>query len=395
MIALAETALSSGRALAELGGGSARLNSPIVLLAEQAQALGLSQDEVVLAMVETLPSGVLGLMVQGQAVSLNPAGQAQLAQMSKGERYSLKAKPNPNGTWNLTSLPAKAEEAEVIEVGAQDISPRLQMAPLFTGELKSGISNIAKLLYRPENMSDLSELVQPGVLNDLFEALARPDLLQLWEGMQIEEAALTPDLLREVVRNFLGPEAWLAKGRLPPAKDIKGLLHRLLSSLEQGLKPGAGLSSQVMSKLPLVRGALEDLESAQVRAVQAQAQNEVLFKMVLPFKNEEPVHLTFRRTSNQWGLTSAMTVNVYSESQALGPVWLKTDLHAKDHVDLTMWANRPEVLERAHAGVEFLTQTLQEAGLAVGRLDILPGPRPETTGEFVPSGRGLVVDIAA
>ena len=390
MIPLAEATLSSGRALADTVGVGARLNAPLVLLAEQAQALGLRQDEVVTALVESLPSGVLSLVVQGQTVLLDRTGQAPGV---KGERYALKAKTNADGSWTLSSWPPQADP-EVIELESQETLPQPQWAPYMPGSVQAGISTIAKLLYRPENMSDLSELVQPGVLSDLIEELARPDLLQLWQAMQLSEQALSPDVLRDVVLNFLGPETWLARGETPPGKDLKGLLRRLLSALELGLKPGSGLSSHVLSKLPLVRGALEDLESAQVRAAQAQAQNEVLFKLVLPFKDDEPIHLTFRRAGNQWGQVAGLTVNVYSESQALGPIWLKTDLHGKDRVDLTMWANRPEVLEKAQAGAEFLTRTLQASGLAIGLFQILPGPRPEFSPEFVPSGRGLVVDIA-
>jgi hypothetical protein len=373
-----------------MGGVSARLNSPIVLLAEQAQALGLREDEVVMASVESLPSGVLGLLVQGQVIPFNSAGQNALV---KGERYSLKARPNANGSWTLAPWPPKAEPEE-LEVGLQATPSRLQWAPLFTGDSQAGISHIAKLLYRPQDMSDLSELVQPGVLSELIDALARPDLLESWEAMLLSEELLSPETLQETVLNFLGPEAWLAKGKPPPGKDLKGLLRRLLSTLEQGLKSGAGWPAQVMSKLPLVRGALEDLESAQVRAVQAQGQNEVLFKMVLPFKEDAPIHLTFRRASNQWGQVAGLCVNVYSESPALGAIWLKTELQAKDRVDLTMWAIRSDVLEKAQAGTDGLVGTLKEIGLTVGRLEVLPGPRPDLPDAFVPSGRGLVVDIA-
>jgi hypothetical protein len=390
LIPVAETALSSGRALANVGGVSSRLMAPILLLPEQAQSLGLQEDEVVQALVESLPAGVLGLMVQGQSL---PLGQMAQSQLSKGERYSLKAKSNADGGWSLMPLPAKSDP-EVEEVAIPDVATRLQLAPLYTGGNQSGISNIAKLLYRPDDMADLSALVQPGVLTTLLEELARPDLLMLWQSMQLNQEGLNSEVLQETVLNFLGPERWLGKGQAPPSKDLKGLLRQLLAVLEHGLKPGLGLSAQVLAKLPLVRGALDDLESAQVRAVQAQTQNELLFKLVLPFQDSEPVELTFRRAPNQWGELSVLTVNVHSESETLGPIWLKTELHAKDRIDLTMWANRPEVLENAKNGTDQLIQILLDAGLIVGNLQVLPGPRPAVSEDFVPSGRGLVVDVA-
>jgi hypothetical protein len=141
--------------------------------------------------------------------------------------------------------------------------------------------------------------------------------------------------------------------------------------------------------------AFEEMESAQVQAVQAQAQREVLFRMTLPFGDAEPVELVFRREPRNSDQLPLLTVNVHSKSELYGPVWLKTQLEGSQHIDLTMWAEKADVAQTARQRSQELGQQLRQAGLTMRSFQIVHGARPQAPADFVPTGRGLVVDMSA
>jgi hypothetical protein len=141
--------------------------------------------------------------------------------------------------------------------------------------------------------------------------------------------------------------------------------------------------------------AVDDLEASQVQAVQAQAQQEVLFNMTLPFADANPVELTIRRGSKQEGESPLLVINVHSKSEALGPVWLKTQLANSEQVDMTMWSEDPHVVSQARARSSLLGQELSSAGLTMKSFQVIQGARPNEAAVWTPSGRGLVVDVSA
>ena len=133
-----------------------------------------------------------------------------------------------------------------------------------------------------------------------------------------------------------------------------------------------------------------------VRAVvQAQAQRELLFTFVLPFKDAEPVELQFRRPPRQGDEQPPFIVNVHSRNEALGEIWLKTQLNGLDKVELTMWALQGGVVEQAKNRSAELASTLTEAGLTMQSFQVIHGPRPDSQPDWKPSGRGMVVDLSA
>jgi hypothetical protein len=141
--------------------------------------------------------------------------------------------------------------------------------------------------------------------------------------------------------------------------------------------------------------AIDEMESAQVQAVQAQAQREILFRMTLPFVDSEPVELVFRREPRTADQLPLLTVNVHSRSERFGPVWLKTQLEGHQQIDLTMWAEKADVASAARQRSSELGSQLLEAGLNMRSFKIVHGARPEAPADFVPTGRGLVVDMSA
>jgi hypothetical protein len=255
------------------------------------------------------------------------------------------------------------------------------------------VSRIANLLYRPEINSVLPQIFQPGTLDALLSTVQRPDLQAQWRSLQLNMAQLTPGALRQAMMGATGAEVWLAKGLQPPVQDPKQLLRKLIaelnvSSTDESSETEPGLIEK-LSK------AVDDIESSQVQAVQAQAQQEVLFSMTLPFVDANPVELTVRRGPRQDGEQPVLTVNVHSKTEDLGPVWLKTQLMNAQQIELTMWAEQGNVVEQARARSYLLGDELRAAGLNMRAFSVVHGSRPPEKSDWTPSGRGLVVDVSA
>lgn len=338
------------------------------LAAPVARELGLKDGEVVQAMVQARPNGDMALLLRGRLLEL-----PRPSPWPEGQNLSMRVQASPGGTWNLQLLPA------------------VNTLPALTGPLDSSvfISKVANLLFRPPGSQDLSQLFRPGTLDAILQSLPRPDLQTQWRSQQLSMAQLTPQALSQAVAAGMGAEAWLARGLTPPADDPKQLLRRLMTALARGE------SEDAPEKVGVLQRAVDNIEASQVQAVQAQAQREMLMRMMLPFHDADPVELVFRRAPRDGAKPPPLTVNVHSRSQVLGEIWLKTELHGTDRVDLMMWALQADVARQAKARSGELRQQLDDAGLAMQSFQIVHGARPSEPGEWRPSGRGMVVDVSA
>ncbi len=263
------------------------------------------------------------------------------------------------------------------------------LVPLNTQPL---VSRIATLLYRPSVNTVLPQLFQPGTLDALLSSVQRPDLQAQWRGLQLSMSQLTPGALRQAMMGAMGAEVWLARGMQAPVQDPKQLLRKLIGELSLTAASEDSADSGLVEKLTQ---AVDDIEASQVQAVQAQAQQEVLFSMTLPFADANPVELTVRRGPRQEGEQPVLTVNVHSKTEDLGPVWLKTQLMNAQHIELTMWAEHANVVTQARTRSHLLGDELRAAGLTLRTFQVVHGARPAEVSDWTPSGRGLVVDVSA
>jgi hypothetical protein len=117
--------------------------------------------------------------------------------------------------------------------------------------------------------------------------------------------------------------------------------------------------------------------------------------MTLPFVDSNPVELTIRRSPQQDGEQPVLTVNIHSKSEDLGPVWLQTQLMNAQQIELTMWAENESVVAQARSRSFLLGDELRASGLTMRSFNVIHGPRPSEASDWVPSGRGLVVDVSA
>lgn len=339
------------------------------LRAETAQALNLRDAQVVQGQIQVRADQPM-LVLRGTALPLPPgwpqaaSGLQWLQVKATAQGWFLQPTQAPGGT---ASSPADAL-----------------------------VSRLNALLFRPPGQADMTALLASGQLPRLVQSSGDPVLQQLWQNWPLQMQKLQPEALARAVAAALGAEVWLGRGLPVPGTDPRAFLRKLMGHLRERLETLEGPEAlKVEEELQALQSGLDHLESQPVQAAQAQAQNMLLWQMTLPFADAEPVELEFRRPPRQGGQDSPLTVNVHTQSQALGELWLRTTLHGLDRLDLMLWAVRQEVAQLARARGPELGELLSQAGLQMQSLQVVHGARPASPPEWVPSGRGLVVDLAA
>lgn len=389
-----------------LEGNTLPIETPI------AKELQLRDGQIVQATLRT-SGGQPELLLRGRVINTPVMMLGHLA-----PTVWLKVVQNPQGGWALQPAPEPPTPAlQAVTPLSPPMTPSLsQVASMPPAMLPAVYSRMANLLFRPPGPSDVTQLFRPGTLDALLKTIARPDLQAQWRGMQLSMAQLTPEALSRALASALGAEVWLSRGQPAPTSDPKLLLRKAILAMQSPDKSAnplrlvqddesddlvQALGSETPSQdspaasFAQLQHAYDELESAQVQAVQAQAQREVLFRMTLPFVDAEPVELVFRREPRNSDQLPLLTVNVHSRSELYGPVWLKTQLEGSQQIDLTMWAEKADVAQTARQRSAELGQQLREAGLNMRSFQIVHGARPEAPADFVPTGRGLVVDMSA
>lgn len=376
MITGAETAALVGRpAPIYLEGRLPILEAPLV------RALGLHDGQVVRPTVE-VRGDQLRLLLQGpggsQLLELPPALRG-----AAGQALQWRIQLLPSGQAVLRPLPAAGAEAGAAAAAAVPQLPE----------------RLAQLAFRPPGMDAWLQLLRPDVLAGLWQAHSQAEadpwmqrLLRQRPGM----AQLTPEAVRQALqRTGMGSEALLARGMADPA-DLKATLRQLLRTWTQA--PAAALN--------LLGQALDDIEASQLRAAQsaapagpgsaeAAAGRELVLAFVLPFADADPVAVELRRPRRQSGQEAPpFFVQLHTRSRELGEVWLHTRI-LESQVDLTMWAVRQDVAERARAGAAQLSSALDDAGLQMTGLRVIHGARPGEDGPPPPSVAGRLVDLKA
>ena len=353
-----------------------------------AQDLGLKDDQIVQALVR-LHGDQPKLLLQGRMID---APASSLA--APGESMWLRVQNKAEGQWRFQPVPPPAGTQATSAALTLNV-PTLMMAP----NLAPVVSRIANLLYRPTGAVELSQLYKPGTLDALLGTIGRPDLLTQWRGLQLSMSQLTPSALKQAMMGAMGSEVWLSRGMPTAVQDPKQMLRRLIDAIGtnnlNATQFNDGDDTESSGVIARLQRAVDDLEASQVKAVQAQAQQEILFNMTLPFADANPVELTIRRGPKQEGESPLLIINVHSKSEELGPVWLKTQLANSEQVELTMWSEDPSVVSQARSRSSLLGQELGNAGLTMKSFQVIQGARPNETSVWAPSGRGLVVDVSA
>jgi len=373
----------------------ARVDAPTV------QAMGLKDGQVLQASVQAR-DGSLGFVVDGRVLpTLQPGTQ------DSPLLVNLRVEINEDGTATLHNLLAPAAKpstaaaplalapvslAGVLATVAEQEPQRVTLGP------QDFFSRLGSLLFRASGLPELVNLFNSGTLDAVLRQVGRPDLQAQWSRQRLSMAQLSPRDVRNAVQAALGSERSLLSGvdRDMPANDTKQLLLGALASM------GAldDLSMEDLGAAQQLQRGVDDLESAQVRAVQAQTQQELVFNMAIPFRDASPVEIQFERRRTSEGRSTPFTVNVHSSSADYGELWLKTELLGKDRVDLMMWARNAAVVDMAQSGAATLGEQLQAAGIAMRSFQVIHGERPggQNNGAQEPpvsALAGAVLDIRA
>ena len=399
MLYTPETLALAGRANPILLEGRA----PIIQAA-QARALGLTDGQVVSAIAQVRGER-LKLMLQGRAIDW-PAGM----RLKAGDTVALSAHLQANGSWLLKPLTAGASRPDAKSAPSTSGAPTTSAyAPLAHADAAMS-ARLSSLLARAPDTRAWTHLFQSGALSQLVSALGssvagtasaqpgatptgRGEWFDLWPALRLSMASLSPTGLREaMLANGLSAEALLARGSAAAAQDTKTLLRNLLRKLG----PAAPNSA-------VVREALDDLERAQVEAVQALDRRELSFSMVLPFIDADPIDLRFKRPArNSPDDPAVFTVDVHTNNQRLGELWLRTVITPPSapateppSVDMTMWAIRDDVARAARLASADLADELEAKGLAMATLQVFNAPRPASTHAWQPPHAGTVLDVNA
>jgi len=344
-----------------------RFTLPLVE-ASTARQLGLMDGQVVQALVQAR-ADQLGLLLRGRLLDL-----AMASDWEAGQNLTFRVQANPNGSMTLHPIAHASPATAAAATPAQPL-----------------ISRLENLLFHPSAAPDLQALFKPGVLDALLSRLMRPDLQAQWQAMRPSMAQISPEAIRLALVAAMGSEAALARGQLTPGQDPKQLLHKLLLELGHADR----LSEQDRDTCGQLQRAIDELESAQVHAVQSQSQYAIMFNMVLPFKDAEPVDISFQGKRALPGQPELLTVNIHSNSPEYGELWLKTEVHDRSTVELVMWALQSDVADQAAQGAPTLGLELQQAGLSMRSFQVIHGARPAPEPEPMPASCGVILDLRA
>ena len=410
--------------------------SPTLVEAVTARALNLRDGQIVQATVQSRADEMV-LMLRGRQVGIarvpgwevgqrlsfrtqaNPDGSIALVLINgKASAYSnpglptmIEAQarplsnqppPNPNARndnaqeRNPSSLSAPATPPSNAVVAVQNLQASalsgLSWAPVNPSEAK--FSRLGSLMYRNPGMAEVRDLLKTGGLDALLAKVGKQPEVQAQlqnqlQSMRLTMEKLSPEAISLALRAALGSETSLPRIRNPAPNDLKPLLHKLLSLMDDKTEEDTAGMHQV-------KRAIADLDAAQLAAMQAQLMGEMSMAVVLPFVDHTPVELAFERKRTNEDEESRYTVNMHSNSRDYGELWLQADLLGGDKVALSMWAVRPAVIEFARQGQAELRKTLGEAGLTLRSFSAHLGERPPPEPLLQPLALpGEVVDMRA
>ncbi len=328
--------------------------------------MGLREGQIVRGVIEARGDSMT-LVMNGKAFDLPPGlaiprGMVQWFKSIATKRgIELKAIPKPQGALVEANSSSKASAN--------------------TGALSS---RALSLMFRSPQPSSILSLFKPGFMEALLQNAGSSQFLNQFRAMQLNTGALTGSSLQRAVANSgLWTEATLANGQSPSPIDTKTWFRQLIRILPAGSEA-----------LTVIENGIDDLEASQIEAVQAQAQREVSFSLVLPFSDRDPVELSFYRPPpSEEEKNPAYTVNIHSDSDDIGEVWLKTSVTNKTKVDLMMWAVKEDIAELAKSSADELKRELESAGLTMISFTVFNSRRPNLPDRW--TSPGSVVNVQA
>ena len=333
-----------------------------VISAHDAVTLGLRDDQLVRPLVA----------VQNEALKLHLLGMTFDAppsmRLKEGSTLTMRVQMLANGSAVLKPIEASTQLAASV-------------AP----------SRIDRLLLMPNGLGALLQALKPESLMQVLAptAVAMPKVAQLLELVQRGRPSMQtltgPGLKRAILNSgFLG-EVLLAQKQVDPT-DLKFLLRQLI----ERLGPGHEASVSKLDEL------VDDMEAFQLQTFQVEGGRAVPLHVVLSFRDAPPVEVSIHRErTGQDPRESVWDVDLYTQSDEFGGVWLRTRIVGIDRVGLTMWMEREEVCAIASQRGPLLRDTLRQAQLNLIDFQVIHGARPDRLGTPSAPKSGSLIDCEA
>jgi hypothetical protein len=343
----------------------------IYVQAPMARQLGLVDGQVVQALVAAQPDHLL-LNLKGQVIQT-----PLLPYIKDGDMTQLRAQMLANGEWTLQLLHSGRFAGPQAPEVAQALNP----------------TRLRTLLFQPGGFATWLSLLEPGVMASLVPPESAASFQSLLRQQRLFMASLQPATLKRWLATQMRPaEARLAKAESVAVDEPKLLLRWLLAEREK-----AGLEDSEVSQT--LHQALDEVEAAQVKSAQDWQRGDLNLSLVIPFADAEPVELHLEREAEKPGQPrNPLVVNMHTQSQMLGEVWLKTTITPgleRRQIDLTMWALRADVAAQAMHNAQELTDELENAGLVMGSFQVFNAPRPDSQTPRNTPAHGVLVDTQA
>lgn len=241
---------------------------------------------------------------------------------------------------------------------------------------------LLQLFYRPRQEAALIGLFNPKSLALLLSKTGSASLGKTLGPLLNSMGSLTPAAVKRALRDSgLFTENRLAK-KLPLKQDIKVFLRNLLRA--------AALQNQTQ-QVSDIQGAIDQLESRQLESLQAQSNRELSYSFLLPFADAEPVDVKFSRAAGATPEAAAWIIDLYTDSQLLGQLWLKTRVSSAGQLDMMVWVERQQSAQLARSAMAELKYELEAFGLQLAEFKVLNSPRPLPDQQF--NSPGDMVDI--
>jgi hypothetical protein len=345
--------------------------------------LGLSANQVIRAVVEQRPEGLI-ILINGRSVEL----AAQL-RFRPGDLIWLKVLQTSQGLVLQTTAPpaglaGSAAPRQPLPTGTAAPLPTAAVSPM-----------VASLFAQPANFNGLMSLFSSSgslaSLSTFAQSSGALGPLALFLNARPSMARLSPD----GVRAALAASGFLTEARLAAGKSVRvDLKAGLREALQRITASSTGVAAGLKSML---ESAVRELESSQADALSASSQKEFLFSFLIPFRDADPVLVTFQRPpAGPDDPEAPFIINLHTRSEGLGEVWMKTVVGRKTRLDLTMWADRSETARRAELAKSELAEELESAGLSLASLMVFHGRRPTEHQPIAPDeGHGVVFDQRA
>jgi len=372
--------LTGNEAIAQVGGKvlPIYLEGRLIPVPEAtSRELALNPNQVVRAVVEMRGESLV-LMINGKALEMAPQ-----AKYKPGEALWLRLVDTPQGGLALKQVPPPVgTPAGGVPTPAAAAAAQPAVSP-----------SVSSLFAQPANLSGLAALLSnagglASITSTLQAAGGLGPLGILLQG-RASMARLSPEAVKNALRaSGLFTESRLARGE-QVVGDMKAALRDALVRMGQSPRMVDGLRQATQS-------AVREIESSQADSLAAASQRELSFGFVIPFKDADPVLVQFfrpRKTQEQ--PDPPFTINLHTQSQDLGEVWMKTMVSPNRSLDLVMWADRADTASRAQKAKAELVEELEGAGLSVKTLLVVHGRRPPEPSPVLGEAPGVVFDRQA